>query len=425
MLQKPKKPDLSSPRSYRPIALLSVLGKGLERIIAKRLSWISVREKVLACQQFGALPRRSAIDLTTCITHDIERALNEGRTASMLTLDVKGAFDSVLPGRLIRRLREQGWPENLIKWVTSFATARTVQIRLDGETGPVQNISCGLPQGSPISPILFMLYISPLLKMGNSSKKFGYADDLAILATNDSLLDNCASLSGSLREAMEWGQSEGILFDPDKSELQHFSRRRKDKNPCTHLSVSYGNMTVSENPDTPYTRWLGVYFDKSLSFKWHVRILTEKATKVANALRYLGNTSRGAQPTLIRNGFLACVLPIALYGAESWWPGQFKTSTQGRKVSNRVQGHISLISRVFLTGARAILPVYRTTPTPVLYREAGILPPELELNKRSRQAILRAHQLDQYHPLRKRINWTKKHNVKSHDSPGGPSVSLK
>ena len=73
-----------------------------------------MREKILACQQFGALPRRSIIDLTICITHDIERALNEGRTASMLTLDVKGAFDFVLPGRLIRRLREQGWPIKII-----------------------------------------------------------------------------------------------------------------------------------------------------------------------------------------------------------------------------------------------------------------------------------------------------------------------
>lgn len=104
LLQKPKKPDLSSPRSYRPIALLSVLGKGLERNIAKRLSGISIREIIIAYQQFGALPLRSAIDLTMCITLDIERALSDGRPASMLTLDVKGTFDSLLSGRLIRRL---------------------------------------------------------------------------------------------------------------------------------------------------------------------------------------------------------------------------------------------------------------------------------------------------------------------------------
>ena len=61
----------------------------------------------------------------------MEDALYRRQTASLLTLDVKGAFDAVLPGRLVRRLREQGWPSNLVSWVASFATGRTVYIRLD------------------------------------------------------------------------------------------------------------------------------------------------------------------------------------------------------------------------------------------------------------------------------------------------------
>ena len=66
IIQKPNKADSSSPRSYRLIALLSVLGKGLERLIARQMSWIAVSHKVLASQRFGALPLRSAVDLTTC-----------------------------------------------------------------------------------------------------------------------------------------------------------------------------------------------------------------------------------------------------------------------------------------------------------------------------------------------------------------------
>ena len=145
MLSKPNKPDRTSPRAYRPIALLSVLGKGLERLVARRMSWIAVRYKVLSKQQFGALPLRSAVDLTTCLTHDVETALNSNYTASLLTLDVKGAFDGVLPGRLIRRLREQGWPDCLVRWISAFATNRSARIRLDGSTSPTIHIKCGLP----------------------------------------------------------------------------------------------------------------------------------------------------------------------------------------------------------------------------------------------------------------------------------------
>jgi hypothetical protein len=106
IIPKPNKTDRSSPRSYRPIALLSVLGKGLERLLAWKMSWLVVTLQVINNQQFGALPLRSFIDLTTCLTHDVEEALSSGQKASLLTMDVKGAFDAVLPGRLTCRLRE-------------------------------------------------------------------------------------------------------------------------------------------------------------------------------------------------------------------------------------------------------------------------------------------------------------------------------
>ena len=119
-IPKPGKRDRSSPRAYRLIALLSVLGKGLERLIARRMAWIAIKHKVLHPQQFGALPLRSATDLAAALIHDVEEAWARGLKASMLTLDIQGAFDAVLSVRLIRRLREQGWPINVIQWVASF-----------------------------------------------------------------------------------------------------------------------------------------------------------------------------------------------------------------------------------------------------------------------------------------------------------------
>jgi endonuclease/exonuclease/phosphatase (EEP) superfamily protein YafD len=182
IIQKPNKSDWTNPRSYRPIALLSVLGKGLERLIARNMAWIAISHKILASQQFGALPLRSAVDLTTCLLYNVEQALNQSKTASLLTFDIKGAFDGVLPGRLVYRLRTQGWPDNLVRWITSFITGRTVQIRLDEELGPKTRIFCGLPQGSPISPILFMLFLAPLFWIGKLKARFGYANNRAFLA---------------------------------------------------------------------------------------------------------------------------------------------------------------------------------------------------------------------------------------------------
>jgi hypothetical protein len=133
-------------------------------------------------------------------------------------------------------------------------TGRSVQIRLDGEVGPVIEILCGLPQGSPVSPIPFMLYLSPLFRLGRPKARFGYANDAAILAISPSLETNCRSLSESLHEALNWGSAEGITFAPDKYELIHFTRRMADQGPSCTPSVSAGQVTVSENTTRPYLR---------------------------------------------------------------------------------------------------------------------------------------------------------------------------
>lgn len=397
IIPKPNKLDRSSPRSYRPIALLSVLGKGLERLIARNMSWLAITRQVVGKQRFGALPLRSSVDLTTCLTHDVEKALLAGKKASFLTMDVKGFFDAVLLGRLFRRLREQDWPDHLVRWVQSFTTNRSIKIRLDGKIGPLNSIGCGLPQGSPISPILFMLYIAPLFWLGTPSTRFGYADDVGLLAISTDLQTNCIALQTALQEALKWGLAEGITFDPKKSELIHFTRSRKDPPPADSPHISAGGYIVQE-ADTPL-KWLGVYFDRRLTFKQHVKIMAAKAGKVGNALRSLGKTTRGVPPIFIQQAVTACVLKKAYFAAETWWPGRTRTA-RGKPTSNLVQEHLRLLDKVVLTRARAILPVYRTTQVAVLYREARLQPPDIELNLISQTFAARTARLDPIHPLR-------------------------
>ncbi|RAL58910.1 hypothetical protein DID88_009330 [Monilinia fructigena] len=408
IIPKPNKADYTNPRSYRPIALLSVLGKGLERLVAKKMSWLAIHYKTLASQQFGALPLRSSVDLTTCVTHDIESALKAGQKTTLLTMDVKGAFDAVLPGRLINRLREQGWPNNLVKWIQSFATNRYIKIRLDGETGPKTALNCGLPQGSPISPILFMLYIAPIFWMGNPMKRFGYADDIALLASSDCLQENCEVLQANMQEALDWGKSEGITFDPKKSELIHFYKGHRTLTDAPAVQTEGLRIETKPGP----LRWLGVYFDRKLSFKSHVKILSAKALKVANALRSFNNTCRGIPPCFTRRVAIACALKKCYFASETWWPGRFrpKSSISNLKISNRVDGHLGLLNKVVLTCARATLPVYKTTNLAVLHEESKLRPAEIELNQTSQLFAVRTTRLDPYHPLRIRADLVKSGN---------------
>ena len=167
--------------------------------------------------------------------------------------------------------------------------------------------------------------------------------------------------------------------------------------------MAAGSVLVSVHPTRPFLKWLGVLFDRKLTFKWHVQELSTKASRVSNALKSLGNTERGVPASLIRQAVTSCVLPIAYYAAETWWPGRARPGRLGN-VSNRVDSLVRLLDKVVLSGARAILPVYRTTPNPALFREAGLPPSELKLDNIALSSTARLRRLDRRHPLRLRAD---------------------
>jgi len=179
MIPKVGKKDKTSVRSWRPIALLSCISKGFERIISRRIAWTALTHRVLSNQHGGALPKRSAMDLVASFTHDVEKAMAEGNQVTMVTLDVQGAFDALLVNRLLQRMQRQGWPVSLLRLVRSFLTNRKVRVRLEDSTTAFFAVACGTPQGSPLSPVLYMLYLAELLNE-DPRLRFGYADDICL-----------------------------------------------------------------------------------------------------------------------------------------------------------------------------------------------------------------------------------------------------
>jgi len=393
-IPKTGKRDQSLPKSYRPISLLRTLGKGLERLVAKRLSWIAIKHRVLHPQQFGALPLRSSADLVACLVHDVEEAWAKDRKliSSVLTADIKGAFNAVLPGRLLKRLRDQGWPDHVARWAFSFATKRTARIQLDRVTIPPEPVTCGLPQGSPASPILFMLFISPIFFLPGvtNRNRYGYADDIALRATGRSAEDNTAQLAQALQAILDWGALEGITIDPGKSELIHFARGRSTPSAAIQLP----GFSVNPTKKGGTLKWLGVHFDRQLTFQAHIRRTAGKALTVAKAIKALGNTVRGLPPHLARQSAYACVYGSASYAAETWWRGP---EVRGYK------GATKLLDRSFKTAARATAPAYKTFPIPALFREAGLPPARVHFEAIRRQAAARLFRLDDNHPLAQRI----------------------
>lgn len=126
-------------------------------------------------------------------------------------------------------------------------------------------------------------------------------------------------------------------------------------------------------------------------------LLLPKLSKLVK-LYHHSATRPTVSPNLLQRAAIACVLPVAYYGSETWWPGRSRLESRGR-ISNSIDSLLQQLSLVILYSARATLPAYKTTPTASLHRESGLLTPEIQLNARATAATIRIRRLDKSHPL--------------------------
>ncbi|CBF89628.1 uncharacterized protein ANIA_00368 [Aspergillus nidulans FGSC A4] len=367
MLPKPGKRDYTQLNAWRPISLLSTLGKGLERLLAQQIAVRAIQADVLAPCHFGALPGRSAIDLVQVLVHRVEEAFQQGKDASLLLLDVKGAFDAVIHQQLLSHLRLQGWHKGLLQLLKDWLTGRSVSVHIKEGTATAP-IKGGLPQGSPLSPILFLLYAARIVSTLEGS--FCYADDMGILLTGNTLEESSQQLVEAYKQITALGTETGLPFSIEKTEIQHFSRKQQQHLPTVTLP-GIGGITPSL-----YTRWLGVLLDTKLTFKAHINLVFSHGKRLAQHLKRLSNTQRGCPVAFMRAAVIQYVLPTALYGAEVFYTGK------------QQKGVVNSLLSLFRTAALAIIPAYKTTPTAALLREADLPDPEALLNSILRRAAV-------------------------------------
>jgi ribonuclease HI len=413
MIPKPNR-DPSTHKGWRPISLLSCLGKGLERLIAKRLAWAATIYGILPPEIAGALPKKSAVDIVGAVTHDIEVELYKKRVATLITMDVQGAFDAVLRNRLVHRMIEQGWPFQVARWVYYFMTDRSCTVSHEGAKTESARLGSLLPQGSPTSPVLFLLDLAPAHTFGPPHSRSGYADDCGILITGASLEETTQVAQQTLNETVAWGRQNGIAFDPEKTELIHFTRQRNPPNP----TIQHDDKTIAPGQTI---KWLGIHLDSTLSFKHHIEERTASARAVANHIRGLSKVHKGAPPAAIQKAIRAVVVTKLLYGSEVWWPGQTRYGAKRHnrdwpQVQNGLGEQLDKCQITLNHAIRGCLPVWKTTPKEALWREASIPPVRILLDIARRRHALRLGSLPAEHPLVNRIL-----NYRSQRDRGNPA----
>ncbi|KAL2888595.1 reverse transcriptase [Ceratocystis lukuohia] len=233
-----------------------------------------------------------------------------------------------------------------------FHGGKDCPARMQAEEGwTTTRVGGSLPQGSPVSPILFILSMTPIYR--KIHLLLGYADDGALVVSGQSSQDNCRIIE-TLMEMVTGGTSQnGLDLDLGKSTLLHIKgRRRVAGNPSVTIE---GLGEIKPTPEKKSMRWLGLHIDANLLFNGHIEKTTASINRVANSPRYLAGCYKGADTTCMLSAARACALSKTLFAANAW-RGTETTKTAAEKINVAIKNRL-----------RAALPVYRTIPRECLH----------------------------------------------------------
>ncbi|KAJ6439009.1 reverse transcriptase [Purpureocillium lavendulum] len=380
VIRKPGKDNYTAPKSYRPIALLNTIGKIMDAIVATRLSYIAETYQLLPATHMGGRKLRSTEHALHYIIDRIYDAWNKGggMVASLLLLDVSGAFDNISHRRLLHNLRKRRVDEKTVRWIASFLGERQTELSIDGFQSEPYKLTTGEPQGSPLSPILYLFYNADLLDRCNQDENtaaMGFIDDVAILAWAKTTEETCTLLQAALREAEDWASSHASVFAPDKFQLTHLTRAKSRIDTSTPLQTRWGVIKPK-----PTCKYLGVTMDSKLRWRQHIDEMERKVSKTIAALSCLGNTAWGARTKEMRTIYRGVALPQMMYACSAWsnagWPGNGYTQKTLRKIQS-LQGR----------AARVMSGAYKATSLPALDVEMHLLPIEQQIWKHNIEAL--------------------------------------
>jgi len=262
VIPKPDKPYYGVAKAYRVITLLNCLGKVVKKVAANAIADECERRGLLHDGQFGCRKRRSAIDTIGRMMNKVEEAWERGNTAAVLLMDIKRAFLHVVKGNVIKRIKEMGFEADLVRWVKSFMEERKVIMSMDGKEGNSMDVETEVPQGSPVSPVLFILYLSGLFgQVENKEKESGsegisFVDDVAWVVEGEDVEECTQRLERYAAETDIWAKENSCQFDSEKTKAILFTQRRKNKQLKMKARIRVGNHEVQYNKEA--TRWLGV-----------------------------------------------------------------------------------------------------------------------------------------------------------------------
>ena len=335
-----KKGSRTIPLNYRPISLTSVCVKTLERIVTNQLYQYLEDNSIISDSQFGFRACHSTEDQLILTYHDITSWVDYGYTVDVVYFDFSKAFDVVHHDTLIHKLNALGISGSLLSWLRAFLQNRQMRVVVSGTESYACPVLSGVPQGSVLGPVLFIIYINHVVHDLSCGHKI-FADDLKLyLYVNhqhtSSAFCDIAQLQQNISLVCSRSESWGLKFNTDKCAVLRFQRSYVDWT----LLGPYSSYYINNIPIKFVQSYvdLGIMVDLSLRFHQHIYNITNKAGGLAtNLLKSTVNRS----PRFMKTLYISHIRPLLDYASCVWFSGYVEDLKLLESVQRRWTKNIS------------------------------------------------------------------------------------
>ena len=296
--------------NYRPISLLSGFSKLLEKLMASRLTSFLEKNKILFENQFGFRSNHSTDHAVLSIVEKIQSAIDNSDYSCGIFLDLRKAFDTVNHKILIEKLDYYGIRGITKEWFLSYLNNRKQFVTINDISSELKNITTGIPQGSVLGPILFLIYINDFHLCSNFFDFHLFADDANLFCRNKQADVLQQQINNELNEVHTWFCANKLSLNIEKSNFVLFHSRQKKS--VETFKIEFYNIPLKQENCIKY---LGIYIDSHLTWKQHVQYISKKIKRnigILSKLRYYVNIE------VLTNLYYALIYPFLIYGVLSW-----------------------------------------------------------------------------------------------------------
>jgi hypothetical protein len=315
----PKIPHAAKLEDFRPISILSPLSKLFEKLIQERMVKFLQKQNYFSSKQFGFLPGRNTSEAVQSHIFEITNNLENHEKTIGLYIDISKAFDTVNHEILLDKLYKAGFRGEFHKWLSSYLKDRIQCVKYKQIRSTLLPVVSGVPQGSTLGPVLFLIYVNSLLTLSLRGPVFSFADDTAIVYGGKTISETIEKCESDLLQLNDWFRHHKICPNLMKTKIIHFAYKKTNDQPpnllwhlpnCNQLSCNCLSIEA-----IPQVKYLGIILNSNLNWEGHALYQQKKLRKLNYLMYYLRNTV----PKNIRlKIYKSLYEPTLHYGVECW-----------------------------------------------------------------------------------------------------------